>query len=184
MAGIGAVVGFGAVAVAGAVVAWQSWSTPNPTPVATSPADSDTDSDSEVEDTWYDNGTMKCETECLIIGSYGDETPTGTLIAKKRANPNRRRSVFLPGIKDDLRRVTEMVERDPNKTLVKVLEDKPGSQRPRDYYYVQIADFLENCDESGGIVWPINNNMYNYIPTDIVHTCTCINLLYMYITCD
>ena len=114
---------------------------------------------------------MKCETECLIIGSYGDETPTGTLIAKKRANPNRRRSVFLPGIKDDLRRVTEMVKRDPNKTLVKVLEDKPGSQRPRDYYYVQIADFLENCDESGGILSVIT----------ILHVYT--NLILANITC-
>lgn len=159
MAAMGAIAGLGAVAVAGAVVAWQSWATPDLTPVALSKDDSndsDSDSDLEVEDdTWYDNGTMKCKTECMIITSNGEETPTGTNIAKKRVDPNRRRkaTAFLPGIKDDLRRVKEMVERDPNKTVMKVLEDKPGSQRPRDYYYVQIADFLQDCDEPGGIYY-------------------------------
>ena len=98
------------------------------------------------------NGTMKTFTLCMAIGSYGDEYPRNTSVAKKRSLITKRRYQCLRNVETDLDRFKTLIEKDLDKDLFDVFEDKPGlkCQRSRDFYFMKIAEFLSVCDESGG----------------------------------
>ena len=96
------------------------------------------------------NGTLHCKKECLFIGSFGDATPEGVKVARKRVI--QRPTKFLPKIEDDIVRFKSFCERDPTKILRQsyVHEDMPGKQNSKTFYLQRIAHFLKNCDELGG----------------------------------
>ena len=108
----------------------------------------------QLDNFWYELGTLKSETECMVIASHGGTTPAGVQVTRKRATPRQlhlyNTGPYLCNVQHDIRRFREIATRDPHKTVKTVLEDKDGSQQIRDYYFCQIAAFLRDCSKPGG----------------------------------
>lgn len=112
---------------------------------------------SPIDSISYTNGTLKTFTSCMAIGSYGDEYPSNTNVAKKKSLITDKTYKCLSKVKTDLDRFKALVENDPDKELFDVFEDKPGlkCQKSRDFYFLKIAHFLSECDEPGGKLNPV-----------------------------
>ena len=93
-------------------------------------------------------GGLVCDMECMIIGSFGDELPSGVNAVPKASS---KCGPFLPGVHQDLQEVQTRIRNDPHKTLVYTLVDFPcqGCLRPKQEYLQRIEDFLQGCKTPG-----------------------------------
>ena len=94
-----------------------------------------------------EHGGLLCNNmECLFIGSFGDKH--GVKVIPKRFY--KLKSPHLPGVKEDLKTMKSNIDKDPSKTFVCSLVDRPEDQHPKREYLQKIANFLTKCKTPGG----------------------------------
>ncbi len=100
---------------------------------------------------YYDDkfGHLQCHmNDCMIIASFGDELPSGVRVAKRQ----RPGGEFLPGVREDLDKIQDLIDRDKSKVLRYVYTDYPGVevQRSKTEYLNNIENFLKKSQANAG----------------------------------
>ena len=94
------------------------------------------------------------ELQCIIIGSFGDTHAGGIKYSPKDKRPLGGAGPvthdFLPGVKEDVLRLQEMIRKDKNKELVYTLMDYPDLQESKEFYLDKIKKLFKECSKNGG----------------------------------
>ena len=96
------------------------------------------------------DGGLLCDTEWMILGSFGDKYAPGVKAISK--DLHKRSGSLLSGFRQDLETIQSLIRKDPSKTLISIFVDFPGEegQRPKEEYLQKIKEFLQECKTPGG----------------------------------